>query len=54
MSRVSVLEEVRQMRFEEVYKLRTESRLKVSQAAQILGITGRTVRRWTKRFEEDD
>jgi transposase len=41
------------MRFKEVYDLRTEKRLTVEQAALMLGINERTLRRWTKRYEEE-
>ncbi len=40
------------MRFEEVYELRSEKRLSVERAAEILGVNERTFRRWVTRYEE--
>lgn len=40
------------MRFEEVYELRSEKRLSVEQAAEMLGVHERTFRRWATRYEE--
>jgi DNA-binding transcriptional regulator YiaG len=47
-----VLQEIRKMRFEEIYQVRTEKRLTVMQAADLLGIDERTFRRWSRRYEE--
>ena len=44
-----VLQEIREMRFEEIYRVRTEKRLTVVQAADMLGIDERTFRRWSRR-----
>jgi transposase/ribosomal protein L31E len=52
MDRTKVLQEIRKMRFEEIYKQRTEKRLTTEEAAQILGVTDRTVRRWCARYKE--
>lgn len=41
------------MRFEKVYKLRTEKTLTVEHAAELLGICERTFRRWYTRYEEE-
>lgn len=41
------------MRFEEIYKQRTERRLTVEEAAKILGVCDRTFRRWARRYEEE-
>lgn len=41
------------MRFEEIYRVRTEKRLTVLQAADLLGINERTFRRWVDRYEEE-
>ena len=41
-----VLQEIRKMRFEEIYRVRTEKRLTVVQEADMLGIDERTFRRW--------
>ena len=48
-----VLQEIREMRFEEIYRVRTEKRLTVVQAADILGIDELTFRRWSRRYEEE-
>jgi transposase len=48
-----VLQEIRKMRFEEIYRVRTEKRLTVMQAADMLGIDERTFRRWSRRYEEE-
>lgn len=39
------------MRFEELYQSRTEKKLTVEEAADILGISDRTFRRWCRRYE---
>lgn len=41
------------MKFEDVYSRRTASKLTQEQAAEILGVSVRTVRRWEDRFEAD-
>jgi transposase len=48
-----VLQEIRKMRFEEIYRVRTEKRLTIVQAADMLGIDERTFRRWSRRYEEE-
>jgi len=48
MTRANVLQEVRQMRFEELYQRRE---LTMVEAAEILGVTERTFRRWSTRYE---
>jgi transposase len=45
-------EEIRKMRFEELYQQRTEKKLTVEDAAKILGVNERTFRRWSQRYEE--
>ncbi len=45
MTRVTVLQEVRQMRFEELYVRRQCRELTMTEAAEMLGITERTFRR---------
>ena len=50
MTKMRVYQEVRKMRFEELYELRTQKRLTVKEAAEILGVHERTFRRWTNRF----
>ncbi|WP_420013675.1 helix-turn-helix domain-containing protein [Tateyamaria sp.] len=41
------------MKFEDVYSRRTADKLTQEQAAEILGVSVRTVRRWEDRFEAD-
>ncbi len=53
MNRAEVLQEVRLMKFEDVYSRRTADKLTQEQAAEILGVSVRTVRRWEDRFEAD-
>ena len=48
-----VLQEVRQMRFEELYERRQRRTLTMAEAAEILGITERTFRRWSGRYETE-
>lgn len=52
MKKAEVLQEIRKMRFEEVYRVRPAKRLTVLQAADLLGVTERTFRRWSQRYEE--
>ena len=51
MTRASVLQEVRQMRFEELYERRQRRELTMLEAAEMLGVTERTFRRWSGRYE---
>jgi len=53
MKKTRVLQEIRHMRFTEIYKQRTEGKLTVEQAADILGINERTFRRWVSRYKEE-
>ena len=53
MTRTTVLQEVRQMRFEELYERRQRRTLTMAEAAEILGITERTFRRWSDRYDVD-
>ena len=53
MTRATVLQEVRQMRFEELYARRQRRDLTMAEAAEILGVTERTFRRWSIRYEAD-
>jgi transposase len=46
-----VLQEVRQMRFEELYERRQQRTLTMAAAAEILGVTERTFRRWSGRYD---
>jgi DNA-binding transcriptional regulator YiaG len=50
-TRATVLQEVRQMRFEELYERRQRRTLTMAEAAAMLGVTERTFRRWSGRYE---
>jgi transposase len=52
MKRVEVLQEIRTMRFEEIYHQRTEKKLTIEDAAQLLCVSERTFRRYVTRYEE--
>ena len=51
MTRATVLQEVRQMRFEELYARQQRRELTVEDAAEMLGVTERTFRRWRGRYD---
>lgn len=51
MTRATVLQEVRQMRFEELYARRQRRDLTMAEAAEMLGVTERTFRRWSGRYD---
>jgi transposase len=53
MERAKVLQEIRNMRFEELYERQQAGRLSQEQAAEILNVDVRTVRRWMRRYEDD-
>ena len=53
MIRAEVLQEVRLMKSEDVYSRRTAGKLTQEQAAGILGVSVRTVRRWEDRHEAE-
>jgi DNA-binding transcriptional regulator YiaG len=53
MSRTKVLQEVRHMRFEELYERRQRRELTMAEAGEMLGVTERTFRRWSNRYEAD-
>ena len=53
MKRTRVLLEIRQMRFAEVYEGWQVGRLSQEEAAQVLGVSDRTYRRFSRRFEEE-
>ena len=53
MTRANVLQEVRQMRFEELYTRRQRRELTMVEAAELLGVTERTFRRWSTRYETE-
>ena len=52
MRRTEMLQEIRKMRFEEVYFGWSESRLSQEEAARILGVCDRTFRRYIDRYED--
>ena len=52
MRRTELLQEIRTMRFEEVYGSWSERRLTQEEAARILGVCPRTFRRYMARYEE--
>lgn len=53
MNRTALLQEIRIMRFEEIYNDWTEKRMSQEEAAQILGVCVRTLRRHINRYEEE-
>ena len=53
MTRARVLQEVRQMRFEELYERRQQRILTMAEAGEMLGVTERTFRRWSGRYHAD-
>jgi len=53
MTRATVLQEVRQMRFEELYERRQRRTLTMAEAAEMLGVTERTFRRWSGRYDTE-
>ena len=53
MKRTELLQEIRRMRFEELYGGWRKGRLSQEEAAQILGVCNRTFRRQICRYEEN-
>lgn len=53
MRRTELMQEIRKMRFEEAYEGWTESRLTQEEAARLLGVCGRTFRRYINRYEDN-
>lgn len=53
MTRARVLQEVRQMRFEELYERRQRRELTMAEAGEMLGVTERTFRRWSVRYDAE-
>ena len=51
MTRARILQEVRQMRFEELYARRQQRDLTMAEAGEMLGVTERTFRRWSGRYD---
>lgn len=52
MRRMELLQEVRKMRFEEVYGGWQQGRLTQEQAARVLGVSDRTFRRYVERYDD--
>lgn len=53
MTRATVLQEVRQMRFEELYERQQRRILTMAEAGAMLGVTERTFRRWSSRYDTE-
>jgi len=53
MKRTKLLQELRKMRFEQAWEGWGEGRLSQFEAAQLLGVSERTFRRYCVRFEQD-
>ena len=53
MTRARILQEVRQMRFEELYARQQRRTLTMAEAAEMLGVTERTFRRWSGRYDAE-
>ena len=53
MKRTEMLQEVRKMRFQEIYGNWTERRRTQEEAASVLGVCSRTFRRYINRYEEE-
>jgi transposase len=53
MTRATVLQEVRQMRFEKLYERRQQRVLTMAEAGEMLGVTERTFRRWSGRYHAE-
>jgi len=53
MNRTRVLQEIRIMRFEEIYQWQSERKLTNEEAAEMLGVCERTYRRWCRRYDDE-
>ena len=53
MRRTEVLQGLRRMKFEDVYGRWQQRRLGQAEAAEILGMSERTFRRWRDRYQDD-
>ena len=53
MKRTMVLQEIRNMRFEELYGRQQAGRLTQEEMAEVLNVDVRTARRWMRRFEDE-
>ena len=54
MSTTKLLQEIRRMKFKEAYELRSEKRITVEEAARMLCMSERNLRRYIERYEEED
>jgi len=52
MRRTEILQEVRKMRFSELYEGWKQRRFTQEEAAMLLGVSDRTFRRYTSRYED--
>ena len=53
MKKTHVLQEIRKMRFKDVYEKWSHKRLTVEEAADLLGVHERTFRRWSCRYDAE-
>ena len=53
MKQIEVLQEIRRMKFEEVCGLRNEKKITVEEAARMLCMSERNLRRYIERYEEE-
>jgi transposase len=53
MNRTGVLQEIRQMRFEAILDRHEAGELSQIEAAELLGISERSLRRWRERLREE-
>lgn len=53
MLKPKTLQEIRAMKFEDVYERRAQRSLTIEEAAEILGVCERTFRRWCESYEEE-
>ena len=53
MERAQVLQEIRVMRFEELLERHERGELTQEETGELLGMSGRTFRRWRERYREE-
>lgn len=53
MKQTHVLQEIRKMKFEEVYEWQTEGRLSLQEAVQMLNMSERNLRRYIQRYQDE-
>ncbi|MDH3974039.1 MAG: helix-turn-helix domain-containing protein [Deltaproteobacteria bacterium] len=51
MRRTELLQELRKVRFEEIYRMWTEKSITLEEATQILGVSDRTFRHYIDRYD---